>query len=311
LATALATSGCSKRYTEIEVRDPGRVGVGVWNERGSAIMLPPDGSQRVVRLPVPGVVAMRGHEVAIGWGGEAPVTLIDERGVLPRTPPGPGIEIRERRLWAFYNVTPKQVYPQTVQPDDSVPIVLTTEMTNVVDAREVREVRHWPAYVLLPAGILFAVLGTVLLSSHDKGSKVGGGVYLAGSVPLLVFGVLNLTSSNEVKPLAIPGGPPPNPSSRRRLAFELEGRNPDDLAVAVVAEKKPAVGGKGNDCRAPVQEPPIVPTRRKSIMAPVLEPSTSLACWSDPVDGSTAIATTRAPAHVSTAPCRGTKAPFV
>lgn len=210
IVAALATSGCGRRYTEIEVRDPGRVGVGVWNEQGSSMALLPDGAQRVVRLPVPGVVAMRrGREVAIAWNDELPVTLIDERGVLPRTPPGPGIEIREQRLWAFYNVTPKRVYPQKVQPGDSVPIVLTTEMTNVIDAREVREVRHWPAYVCLPPGVLFTVLGTALLASDKTGAKVGGGVFLAGAIPLVIFSVLNLTSSNEVKPLAIPGGPAP------------------------------------------------------------------------------------------------------
>jgi hypothetical protein len=134
--------------------------------------------------------------------------LIDERGTLPRTPPGSGVEIRGRTLWAAYNVTPNRVFPQQVQPEDSIPILLTTDTSNLVDAREVREVRHWPAYVLLPAGILFTVLGTTLLSSQSSGDKVGGGLYLAGAVPLLLFGVLNLTASNEIKPFDIPAGPP-------------------------------------------------------------------------------------------------------
>lgn len=202
-------SGCSKRYAEIEVRDPGRVGVGVWSTQDAATALPPDGSQRVVRLPVPGVVAMRrGREVAVAWDDRPPVILIDERGILPRTPPGPGIEIRGHTLWAAYNVTPKRVLPQRVQSDDSVPVLLTTDLANVVDAREVREVRHWPAYVLLPPGILFTVLGTALLASRDTGEKIGGGALLFGGIPLVIFAVLNLTSSNEVKPLEIPGAPP-------------------------------------------------------------------------------------------------------
>jgi hypothetical protein len=210
IAVALMGSACSKRYVEIEVRDPGRVGVGVWSERGGVTVLPPDGSQRAVPLPVPGVVAMRrGREIALGWNDRPPVTLVDERGVLPRTPPGSGIEIRGHTLWAAYNVTPTRVYPQRVQPSDSAPILLTTEMTNVIDAREVREVRHWPAYVCLPPGILFTVLGTALLSSRETGAKVGGGVFLAGAIPLVVFSILNLTSTNEVKPLAFPGAPAP------------------------------------------------------------------------------------------------------
>ena len=210
IAVALTSGGCSKRYVEIEVRDPGRVGVGTWSERGGTTALPPDGSQRVVPLPVPGVVAMRrGREVALSWEERPPVILVDERGILPRIPPSPGIEIRGHTLWAAYNVTPKRVLPQRVQTDDSVPVLLTTDMANVIDAREVREVRHWPAYVCLPPKILFTVLGTVLLASRDTGAKVGGGVFLAGAVPLVVFSVLNLTSSNEMKPLDIPAGPAP------------------------------------------------------------------------------------------------------
>ena len=210
IALSAMSSGCSKKYVEIEVRDPGRVTVAAWSERGTVTALPPDGVPRAVPLPAaPGAVAVRrGREVAIAWDDRPPVTLIDQQGILPRTPPGPGIDIRGHTLWAAYNVTPKRVFPQSVQPSDSVPILLTTEMANVIDAREVREVRHWPAYVCLPPGILFTILGTALLSSHDTSAKVAGGVYLAGAIPLVLFSVLNLTSSNEIKPLNIPAGPP-------------------------------------------------------------------------------------------------------
>jgi hypothetical protein len=210
IAVALVTIGCSKKYTEIEVRDPGRVGVGLLSTRGFEPVLPPDGSQRVVPLAaLPGVAIMRrGGEVAIGWGGQ-PVTLIDQRGVFPRVTPGSGVEVRGQTLWATYNVTPTRVFPQTVHPEDALPVVLMTDMANVVDAREVKQVRHWPAYVCLPAGVLLAVLGTALLTSSESGSKIGGGLYVAGSIPLLVYSAINLTSSNETKPLAIPGAPPP------------------------------------------------------------------------------------------------------
>jgi hypothetical protein len=179
--------------------------------RGVEPVLAPDGSQRVLPLAaVPGMmIARRGREIALGWGEQPPVMLIDERGVLPRVPPGSGIEVRGQTLVATYNVTPTRVFPQRVQPEDAIPVVLSTEMANVVDAREVKEVRHWPAYVCLPLGAIFTAAGMALLSSDDSGNKVGGGVYIAAAVPLLVYSVLNLTSSNEIKPLAIPGAPSP------------------------------------------------------------------------------------------------------
>jgi hypothetical protein len=206
------SGGCSKTYTEIEVRDAGRVGVGVLSTRGVEPVIPADGSQRIVPLPaVPGMVFMRrGREIGLGWGDHPPVALVDERGVFPRVPPGSGIEIRGQTLWAAYNVSPSRAYPQHVHPEDAVPVVLSTELANVVDAREVKEVRHWPAYVCLPLGVVFAIAGFALLSSaNDPTDKIGGGVYIAGSVPLLVYSVLNLTSSNEYKPLIVPGGSPP------------------------------------------------------------------------------------------------------
>ena len=209
LALAAASGACSKTYTEIEVRDPGKVAVGLWDAGGVMTALPADGSQRAVPLPVPGVSAMRhGREIALAWQGWVPVTLVDERGVLPRTPPNPGIEVRGRTLWAAYNVTPTGALPQHVPTNDSVPVVLSTDISNVIDARQVREVRHWPAYVCLPLSVLLVVAGTGLLVSKDTGSQAGGTLYIAGAVPLLVYGVINLTSSNEIKPLDIPGAPP-------------------------------------------------------------------------------------------------------
>jgi hypothetical protein len=210
IAVALMSSACTKRYTEIEVRDPGRVAVAMWSTQGAATVLPANSSQGTVALPVPGMTAMRrGREVAVAWEDRPPVVLIDERGILPRLPAGPGVEIRGRTLWAAYNVTPKRVLPQRVTSDDAIPILLTTDMTNVLDAREVRETRKWPAFVLLPAGILLTLLGTAALASRETGDKIGGGVLLAGAVPMITFGVLSLTSSNEIKPLDLPTVPGP------------------------------------------------------------------------------------------------------
>jgi hypothetical protein len=207
IAVALVSSGCSKTYTEIEVRDPGRVAVGLWDQRGVVTALPADGSQRVVALPIPGVVAIRqGRVIALGWEAQAPVTLVDERGIFPRLPPAPGIELRDRTLWAAYNVTPNRVVPQHVHPDDAVPVVLSTDLSNVVDAREIREVRHWPGYVCLAAGLVLALAGSATLANErDSGT---GYLYVAGSVPLLIYSLVNLTSSNEIKPFNMPGAVP-------------------------------------------------------------------------------------------------------
>jgi hypothetical protein len=215
IALALSGGGCSKRYTEIEVRDAGRVSVGLTSERGVELMLPPDGSQRVVPVPAaPGLMLMRrGREIGLGWGDQTPVALVDERGVLPRVAPGAGVEVRGQTLWATYNVSPTRVFPQNVYREDAVPVVLSTHMANVVDAREVKEVRHWPAYICLPLGAIFTVAGLALLTSDSGGSgdarKIGGAFYIAAAVPLLVYSVINLTSSIEYKPLAIPGASPP------------------------------------------------------------------------------------------------------
>jgi hypothetical protein len=47
-----------------------------------------------------------------------------------------------------------------------------------------------------------------LLASQESTNKAGGGFLVAASLPLVVLGVLNLTSSTEVKQLEIPGAPP-------------------------------------------------------------------------------------------------------
>ena len=209
LGIALVAGGCTKRYTEIEVRDPGRVAVATLGPRGAEMVLPPDGISRAVAL-APGVVAeRRGHQVVIAWQDRAPLYLVDDLGVLPRTPPGPGIEFRGRTLVAEYNITPIQVLPQNKQPSGSFPIEVTTDVTNVLDARDVHEVRHWPGYVAVSAGIFFTVTGMALLASQESANKVGGGFLVAASLPFVVLGVLNLTSSTEVKQLEIPGAVPP------------------------------------------------------------------------------------------------------
>jgi hypothetical protein len=208
LAVALVAVGCTKRYREVEVRDPGKVAVATLGPRGAETVLPADGTAHAVNL-APGVIAeRRGPQLMIAWQDRSPLHLVDEVNVLPRTPPGPGLEFRGRTLYAEYNVTPTRLLPQNNQPNGSFPILLTTDMSNVVDAREVREVRHWPAYVALPIGAVLTVSGMALLTSEETGAKIGGGFLVATSLPLVVLSVLNLVSTNEIKQLDIPGAVP-------------------------------------------------------------------------------------------------------
>jgi hypothetical protein len=209
IVVASAVTGCTQKYAEIEVRDPGRVGVSTMGERGVELLLPADGTDRTTHFSnAPAVAARRGRDVAIQFQGEAPLPLVDGRNALPRTQPGTGMEIRGRTLQVNYNVTKSRIFPAPIAREESVPLMLTSDLSNVVDAREVREVRHWPAYVCLPLGVLLGAMGSGLLSANQTGDKAGGGLLLAGAVPLIVYSILNLTSSNEYKPLEIPGAPP-------------------------------------------------------------------------------------------------------
>jgi hypothetical protein len=210
LGVVVATTSCTKRYAEIEVRDPGRVGVAMMGPTGVQPLLAPDGSERSVPLPYApnAVAARRGREVVIAYEGRAPMALVDDRNVLPRQSLDAGLEVRGRTLMATYGVSPARIWPARTVRDDSVPLMLTTDLDNVIDAREVRETRRWPAYVCLPLGILFAVGATSFLTSSESENKTVGALYLGASAPLLGYAIYNLTSSNEMKPLVLPGVPP-------------------------------------------------------------------------------------------------------
>ncbi|MET0591535.1 MAG: hypothetical protein ABW133_02475 [Polyangiaceae bacterium] len=207
LGAVVATSACTRRYAEIEVRNPGLVAVSTMGPHGVQPLLPPDGSERTAPLPYGGAVAARrGSEVVIAFQERAPLALIDDHNALPRQAPDAGISVNGRTLTSTYNVSQARIWPAPAVRNDTTPLMLTTDMSNVVDAREVKEMRRWPAYVCLPVGILFAVLGTGFLAAGtDTEMRTAGAVYLGASAPLLGYAIYNLTSSNEIKPLALPG----------------------------------------------------------------------------------------------------------
>lgn len=209
LWAVVSTSACSKRYAEVEVRDPGRVGVAMMGPNGVQPLLAPDGSERVVPLPyLPNAVAARrGREVVIAYEGREALPVVDASNMLPRQSVDSGFEVRGRTLTATYGLTPTRILPERNARDQS-PLFLTTDLDNVRDAREVAELRRWPAYVALPFGILFAVAGmSVLVSDGDSNHKTEGALYLGLSAPLLGYSIYVLTAPGEAKPLSIPGLP--------------------------------------------------------------------------------------------------------
>jgi len=209
MTLSLSSGGCVKKYVEIRVHDGGKVGVGIPTARGPIPVLPPDGVQRSVPVPREGSEAAplairHGRQIAITWSGDPPgLALVDGYGRFPQMPLQQGIEIREGSLWASYNVTPRRILPARDRPSDSIPIVLGTTLDNIAEAREIREPRRWPAYVCLPIGGVFAVLGTALLATGDDVGRVAGTVYLLGAIPLLVYGLVNATASAEAVPLEL------------------------------------------------------------------------------------------------------------
>ena len=207
LGAAFASSACTRRYAEIEVRNPGLVAVSTMGPHGVQPLLPPDGSERSANFPYTNAIAARrGPEVVIAFPERAPLAVVDDRNALPRQAPDSGIEVRGRTLTSMYSVSPNRIWPVSVRRDDAVPLLLATDMSNVTDAREVKEMRRWPAYVCLPIGIAFAVLGAGFLgAASDSELKTAGAVYLGASAPLLGYAIYNFTSPNEIKPLAIPG----------------------------------------------------------------------------------------------------------
>ncbi len=210
----LTTLGCMRKTTEIRVRDPGRVGVSALDERGLVPMLPADGLDRSANL-VGGelgpraVVFRQGPMVAVSWSASSvPLSVVDPGGLLPPQQPGHGVVMRAGWLYSKYELTPTRILPEGTPADYSVPLVVTTPVSNVAEATEVHEPRRWPAYVFLPVGGAFALIGGGLLVSSSKSDEVQltGGTYLFLGVPLLIYGLINAFASPDYVPLDLAAG---------------------------------------------------------------------------------------------------------
>jgi len=207
--------GCVKRTVEIQVNDPGRVGVSAVGAGGIVPLLPADGLDRSVPLgPMPTgerpTVFRQGPQVAVMWAPvSTPIPVVDPVGVLPAQRADGGIDMRGGWLFSTYVLTPKRILPEGTRAEFSVPIVVTTPIANVVEAREVREPRRWPAYVLLPVGGTFTLLGGTFLAispNHDE-YQLAGITYLVLGLPLIAYGLVNAVTSTEYAPLSLAPGP--------------------------------------------------------------------------------------------------------
>jgi hypothetical protein len=216
LVLALAcAAGCYKKTVEITVYDPGRVGVNGPGASGLVPVLPADGLERsavLAELPTRErpTVFRQGRQVAILWSAASnPISVVDPVGVLPPQAPGRGIAVRAGWLYSTYELTPKRILPDGTPADFSMPIVVTTPLANVAEAREVQEPRRWPAYVFLPTGGGFTFVGAgVLATSHgDDAQRVVGITYLALGIPLLVYGLVNALTPTEYAPLGLAENP--------------------------------------------------------------------------------------------------------
>jgi hypothetical protein len=210
----VSASGCIRKTVEIRVHDPGRVGVNAVDARGIVPVLAADGVDRsapLVQVPngQPPTVFREGRVVAISWSPDtAPLTVVDPAGMLPAQNPGHGVAMRAGWLYSNYVLTPKRILPEGTRADYPLPIVVTTPVANVADAIEVHEPRRWPAYVCLPVGGVFTLVGAGLLAASrgDDEYKITGATYLFIGVPLVIYGVINATASSDYVPLDLSAG---------------------------------------------------------------------------------------------------------
>jgi hypothetical protein len=217
VALAFFATGCVKRSVEISVHDPGRVGVNGKGAGGLVPVLPADGLDRsafLAELPTgerPMVYRQAQHTAVLWSPASPPIPIVDPLGILPAQKTDRGIVVREGWLYSSYELTPKRILAEGTRTDFSIPVVLTTPIANVVEAREVREPHRWPAYVFLPVGGTFTLIGGSFLAiSHGADeNRLIGVTYLVLGIPLIVYGLVNAVATTEYAPLGLAAGPGP------------------------------------------------------------------------------------------------------
>jgi hypothetical protein len=209
-ALLMCGSGCVKKYVEVRVHDGGRVGVAAPVGRSFVPVMAPDGSQGMAPFPVgagPVSVIRQGHQISAVWQGWQPLELVDGSGALPPIKPGEGLEVRGGLLYTYFNLMPNKVLPVGQYKDATVPIALSTPVNNIAEAVEIHEPYHWPAYVFIPTGGAFALVGASLLVIRSEESQIVGWTYAGVGVPMLIVGIINALQTSEAVPVELTRAP--------------------------------------------------------------------------------------------------------
>jgi len=210
-------SGCVKKTIEVRVKDARWVGLSRPGPSGLSPVLVPGTGDSFARLANvgPGQVVTVERQpglMVVEWPGTPqPLVLVDPSGALPAEKPGDGFEAREGWVFGSYKLTPKQILPAAARNDFATPVVVMTPVTNLVDVREVREPLRWPAYVFLPTGGVFTLVGCGALaisanaSDKDKeAAELAAAAYLLTGIPMVVYGLINAFDSTEYAPVTPP-----------------------------------------------------------------------------------------------------------
>jgi len=199
------------------VDDPGRVQVALRTERGVVPLLAPDGRPQSVPISdalsadsSSPTVAREQYRIALNFGARD-VVLVDENGAFPSTPSADGISHEGGFFYANYDVSAEHAFEPGRAPPGGIPIQLSTPIDNVKSARYTREPRKWPAYVGMPVGGTFVLIGSALIASSpnfndESAAKTVGVVCVLGGLIGFGMGLYALLDKSKVVEL-VPARP--------------------------------------------------------------------------------------------------------
>lgn len=213
-------AGCSKKVVELRVRDPGLVSVSGGAPEGWKPALGPDRQPGSAPLPPASPDAQPAVQrdvrgVRVTWtASKRELFLVDPDGNLPKTKSRAGITSAGGVVHVPYTVTPRGVFSidEHARRPNATSVLLTTSTHNVEYGRFVEGRQQWPAYVLIPVGALFTLLGVLIIASADgeyqELERLGGGmVTVVGAAPLAA-GIFIAADPPTISPLSpdIPTG---------------------------------------------------------------------------------------------------------
>ena len=212
-AAIVHSTGCVRRAVEIKVEDPGRVQVALRTERELVPLIPPDGELKSVPLTTahgdvatddgsPPTLMRADYKTAINFGAEE-VVLVDEDGQFPVTKSTDGIVNEGGFLYANYDVSRRRAFEVGQAPGGGIPIQMSTPLDNVQSARYVSEPRKWPAYVGMPVGGTFVVVGALLIAypqhfNDESAATTVGAVCVVGGLAGMALGLYALVDRPKV-----------------------------------------------------------------------------------------------------------------